>query len=537
MLLLATLNFIFQVLWFWRFSGDNITMDAVNYIGLARHLIDRDFSQSVHNYWSPLLTWLIAAGSFFTGDLTVLARVITIASLMLCMPLIYLVAFRLWHSHVASAFAVLWLSIARGIIAGTVITIQADYLFTACALAYFTLLLACLREGRRVHWFLLGTAHGFAFLAKAFAMPWLAISTVLAVIARPAGLKSRAASLLLAFVMPVIVWLSWGEALKTRYGFFTTGSQLRANLMVDLKRRLSHHERGDPYEFVDTPYDKYMVSDSRIEALREFRVMNPLLIRVIAANEARNVPLALKELIILLTPGGLVALIAGVALLTRKDWRSTPETIFAWIAIISLAVLIGVYGMLVFDTRYLAPIIPVLMAIAARFLVLQNGRDSLSLSKPLQQACLALFVASILFFTFYWASPFRTVDRNFEASCHNAAATVKNHFTRDAKLISVGEGPYPVHGVGFEVGVYVAYLSGSQLVAMNSALPPTGNLQSLTGAVLAKGSDAVLVWGSPSNPSYREMIDGLQASGRVSTAPPIMDPTAGEVGRVMFLSQ
>jgi 4-amino-4-deoxy-L-arabinose transferase-like glycosyltransferase len=437
----------------------------------------------------------------------------------------------------AAAFSVLWFSFARGIIAGAVITIQADYLFAACSLVYFTLLLACLRGGRRVHWFLLGAAHGLAFLAKAFAMPWLAISTVLAVIARPGGPKARTASLLLAFLVPILVWLSWGEVLKSRYGFFTTGSQLRTNLMVDLKRRLSHQERGDPYEFVDTAYDNYMVSDSRTEALREFRVMNPLLIRVIAANEVRNIPAALKEILILLTPGGVLALIAGIFFLTQKELRRTPETIFAGIAVISLVVLIGVYGMLVFDTRYLAPILPVLMAIASQFLVPQNATGSFSFSKPLQRVCLALFVASILFFTLYWASPFRTVDRNFEASCHYAAATIKDHFGRDAKLISIGEGPYPVHGIGFEVGVYVAYLSSSHLIAMNAALPPAGQLQSLAEAVMARQGDAVLVWGSPHNRNYQEMIGDLQGSGRVTAASPILDPTVGEVGRVLFLSQ
>jgi hypothetical protein len=237
-------------------------------------------------------------------------------------------------------------------------------------------------------------------------------------------------------------------------------------------------------------------------------------------------------MVILLTPGGVLALIAGVFFLTRKELRRAPETIFAGISIICLVVLIGVYGMLVFDTRYLAPILPVVMAIAARFLVPQDVRDSFSCPKTLQRVCLALFVASILFFMVYWASPFRTVDRNFEASCHNAAATINNHFGRDAKLVSIGEGPYPV-----EVGVYVAYLSGSHLIAMNSAFPRAGEMRSLAGAVLAKQSDAVLVWGSPGDRNYQEMMEDLQASGHVSAMPPILDAKLGEVGRVVFLSQ
>jgi len=62
-------------------------------------------------------------------------------------------------------------SLARGVIADAVTTIQADFLLVACALMYFLRLLACLRQGTRWNWFLLGVVHAAAFMAKAFAMP------------------------------------------------------------------------------------------------------------------------------------------------------------------------------------------------------------------------------------------------------------------------------------------------------------------------------------------------------------------------------
>ena len=95
LLALTALNCSFQIGWFWRFRAHNITMDAVNYIGLARHLLDGNVTASLHGYWSPLLSWVIAAGSFVMKDLTVLGRIITIASFLVCLPLLYLLTFRL----------------------------------------------------------------------------------------------------------------------------------------------------------------------------------------------------------------------------------------------------------------------------------------------------------------------------------------------------------------------------------------------------------------------------------------------------------
>ena len=154
LLALTALNCTFQIAWFWRFRGHNITMDGVNYIGLARHLLDGNFTSSLHGYWSPLLSWMIAAGSLFTQDFTLLGRVITIASFLLCLPLLYALTFKLWRSHLAAAFAVFWFSMARGVIADAVTTIQADFLLVAFSLAYFLCLLACLRQGTRFNWFL-----------------------------------------------------------------------------------------------------------------------------------------------------------------------------------------------------------------------------------------------------------------------------------------------------------------------------------------------------------------------------------------------
>ena len=537
LLVLAALNCSLQIAWFWRFFAHNITMDGINYIGLARHLLDGDFIASVHGYWSPLISWLIAAGGLFTRDLTLLAQLITLFSLLACMPLLYLLTFVLWRSHLAAAFAVFWFSIARGIIAGAFATIQADFLFAACCLGYFAILIRCLRHGGRWNWFLLGTAHALAFLAKAFAMPWLSISTILAVVVGRRSLPSAAALLVLALLLPVLVWFGWGETLKAKYGFFTAGYQLRANLMVDLRRQLSHSDRGDPFPLSDVSDDKYMVAETPPLGIQSFKMTNPALVAVILKNELRNIPRALKELMILLTPGGVLGLIVGLVVMTRAPASPSAERVFCWICMASLVALIAAYGMLVFDARYILPITPVLMAIAAPFIVASTQPGLLRVPQALQKLSLALLCASALFFTFYWASPFRTVDRNFQLSCRHAATLIKQHHPAAESLVSIGEGPYPEHGIGFEAGVYVAYLAGRHLVAMNSALPDISLAPKLAGAVLQKRADAVVIWGLPANRSYQEILGELRHGTGATSDEAILDPRIGEVGRVFFFQR
>jgi hypothetical protein len=155
----------------------------------------------------------------------------------------------------------------------------------------------------------------------------------------------------------------------------------------------------------------------------------------------------------------------------------------------------------------------------------------------LRNTALGLLLASMVFFTFYWASPFRTVDRDFQVSCYNAAALLKNSQPAGENLVSIGDGPYPEHGIGFEAGVYVAYLTGRRLTSTNSALPEGAAADSLADAVLGKKADAVLVWGKPGDHSYMTIVDRLRNSPEVRLDQAILDPAMGEVGRVVLFSK
>lgn len=538
-LLAATaLNCVFQIAWFWRFRARNITTDGIAYIGLARHLVDGDFRASLHGYWSPLTSWIIAAVTPFGSNFTLLGRLVTIGSFLLCLPLLYLLTHRLWRSRVAAALAVFWFSTARGMVALAVGSIVADFVLTACVLLYFVLLLSALRRNRPAAWMLLGAAHALAFLAKAIAMPWLSISTVLAVVVQnPRSPRRLVAPLLLAFLLPAVIWISWGTTLRTKYGVFTAGYQLRANLMTNWHRRISHYTRGDSLAFTETPslYDAYMVGDTWSN-LQGFSLRNAGLLKMIVGTEIQNLPQALKETLILITPAGALAFPGMLALLIRNRSRYSAETALACIAALSTLSLIAAYCLLVFDGRYVIPIVPVLIAVCCPLLLPADlAPEAPHVSPGLQKAGLGLLAASVVFFAVYWASPLRTVDRDFEASCYQAA-TVLRGAAPQGTLVSVGDGPYPEHGVGFEVGPYVAYLAGWRLVGGNSGLPADPEVGALAGKVLATKADAVAVWGSAADPAYVHIVETIRlAPDRPSTST-LADPGKGEVGTLFLFS-
>jgi 4-amino-4-deoxy-L-arabinose transferase-like glycosyltransferase len=146
----------------------------------------------------------------FGRNLTLLGRLVTIASFLLCLLLLYALTLRLWRSRAAAALAKFWFSAARGLVFLAVGSIVADFVLTACVLLYFILLLDALRQNKPAHWMRLGAVHAVAFLAKAIAMPWLSIASAIAVLLRNGRSPRRlASSFLLAFLFPAIVWISW----------------------------------------------------------------------------------------------------------------------------------------------------------------------------------------------------------------------------------------------------------------------------------------------------------------------------------------
>ncbi|HEY6337912.1 MAG TPA: hypothetical protein VIW68_05420 [Candidatus Sulfotelmatobacter sp.] len=542
------------MIWFWRYCGRNINADAICYIGIARHVAAGDFQTSVHGYWSPLISWLIAATSIAAtsipaNDRTLAARLLMLPLFALCLALAYWLTYRLWSSRLLAAAVVLWFTLARGVAAFSISFIGADLLLTACVLAYFILLLGCLEKPDNFgKWLALGVAHGLAFLAKAISLPLFAIATVLAVVSsHRASSRKAALALVCAAIFPILTAAGWGTAIREKYHVFTTGYQLRFNLLDPAARRAAtkgglavlHDARGK--------YDSFMVTDQMPPGSPLWRVpvWRPGLLRQVLRKEAENIPEAIKQLLVLLTPGGALALFLAVFQLTRGGRQAAARFRFAWIVVFTTAALLLAYCMLVFDGRYVLPITAVLMALSVRFAVPEEitrvagtNVEKVDPAGHWQTLAAILLVVGLIGVQFYWASPFRMMRQDFQRSVYDAADGLRKGQAQT--VVVIGDGPYPAHGVGWEAGVYAAYFAEARVVGElfeepDSVLKGNVDADSVVSDVGKLAPDAVLVWDSPTHRKYGDVVNKLQQSGRDVSTRSISDPVKGNVGTLIFL--
>ena len=66
----------FELLWFGSKVIREIDYDGMAYTGIARHLIQGQYSASINGFRSPLLSWMIALASFGSADLVWVGKLI-----------------------------------------------------------------------------------------------------------------------------------------------------------------------------------------------------------------------------------------------------------------------------------------------------------------------------------------------------------------------------------------------------------------------------------------------------------------------------
>ncbi|HVO62166.1 MAG TPA: hypothetical protein VMT53_14605 [Terriglobales bacterium] len=532
-LALAVLSVLFQSLWFYRTCIRNIDFDGMDYIGIARHIVAGNFAASINAFRSPLISWLIALLSPRPEQFVVAGKLVTFASFIAAEVLLYFFTLRLWRSRLPAVMAVLWFSLGRGILPWALLFVSPDYLFAALTLLYFLVLDSCLRNPRKRTWFYLGCVHGLAYLAKAFALPWLALATVAAALLSGSSHKRQKLTYVaLATVAPLVVVVGWSSVLHSKYGAFTTGSQFKTNIMQwTLHQDLSPHKKGYAV-LIDRSEssDVYMVNDPMPphSPAWNFRLKPGLLLPRVVLKELRNVPQALKEIAVVVTPGGCLLLCLGLGALRRWGEKLRHQLTILVIVAFSSLTLIAAYCMMVFDGRYVLPIVPLLMAISAGLLLCRTS----PLSARIRLLCAVLIVAGVLFTFFYKASPFRTLTRDFQSSCVDAGQILREH--PGATVVTIGEGPFPEHGIGWEAGYKAAFFGSARLVA-SAPTVKDNQIAALESDINKSGADALMLWGNPADSSYHHVITDLIRQYPGSRLQPILDPDRGQVGSILLM--
>lgn len=532
----AVLACLFQIVWFSLKCFSQIDFDGMSYTGIARHIRETELYSSINAFRSPLVSWLIATLSFTSTDYLHIGKLVSIATFLLCVALLYTFAWQMWHSRVAAALAALLFTLGRGLSVTAVAFVTPDFLFTALVLVYFIVLLRCARTDSSKNWIFLGGIHGLAFLAKAFALPWLGCCTAVALLLPHKSWKTKAVRLGLGALIPLILAGSWSTVLHRKYGVYTTGSQFKTNfLQWTLRAHPEHRERT--YALLrDTTkeLDEYTVDDPMPPGswAWTYQVSVRQAVRKLFFAETQNVPKMLKDLTIVVTPGMLLAFIMSVTTLARKRHLYPVEWQLSGVIAAGAASLVLAYSMLVFDGRYLFPLIPLLLAVGARYLVADERLDHTTL----RRICIALVVFGVCASLTYSSSPFRVQTRDFQVVAYRAGAILKNHATRQ-NLVSIGSGPFPEHGIGWEAGYKAAYFGGARLIATVDSLPSSSEVSILQADLGKANPDAILVWGEPSDRRYTALTRSFALQYPCTTGERIADPVLGEVGIVLFTAQ
>jgi 4-amino-4-deoxy-L-arabinose transferase-like glycosyltransferase len=531
---LSMASCLLQVLWFASKCWKQINFDGMAYVGIARHLREGKFHIALNAFRSPLISWLIAAASFVNSNYLLIGKVVSVGSLLFCMALLYLFTVKLWHSKLVASLAVLLFTLERGIALEAVATVNPDFLFTALTLGYFIALLECIRTDRLNNWFALGCVHAVAFLAKAFALPWLALCTIVAImLLRHGTWKSRSARLVVAALVPAVFAGSWAVALHSKYGAYTTGSQFKANLLQWTLRAYQEHREPRYALLRDTSkeMDEYAVNDPMPPEswAWSYRIATLAALPKVVSTERHNLPAAAKELIIVLTPGMVMAFVVMLVILTKRRLAYPIEWRMAMLIAFSGVSLILAYCMMVFDGRYLLPFLPLALAVGTRFLVADPRLNY----KGWRKASILLVVLGAVASLVYPSSPFRVLTRDFQIPSYAAGKILRMH-SAETSLVSIGSGPFPEHGVGWEAGYQAAYFGSARLIATLESLPDSAELPTVVADIERASPDAVAVWGKPDNVQYMALVGALAAQYRNRSIEKIDDPVLGEVGTILF---
>jgi len=277
---------------------------------------------------------------------------------------------------------------------------------------------------------------------------------------------------------------------------------------------------NDDYMVVDSMYPASPLWSAHIE-LRET-------IRQTLIKEAQNVPRAIKQVIVLATPGGIFAIPLALLYLHRHAMKE--EAMWAWVAIGSTISLVLGYCMLVFDDRYVLPAVPLLIVLAARFLL---PTESTSTHKFIRFAPAVMFAGAIIFLALYWASPFRTIRRDYQTGVYEMSATLRK-IPNCERLVAIGKGPSPERGVGWEIGIYASYFSQCRIVGFTDEIPSPEKADSTVTDIKKLHANSILLLGDPSNSNYAALLKAIRDDSQFSASNPLHDPVSGQIGLLLW---
>jgi len=234
-LLLPAIVIVFLIIGFRLLPGyrGQMNPDGVSYLTIARQYLAGHFADAVNAYWSPLYSWLLVPLLWAGIEATLATKVLAILVGAATLSIVWWLLRNL--SVPRDARVIVSVALFPILYYFCMDVTTPDLLITAMLLLYAAQM-SVPSYGRR--WFdgaTSGVLAGFAFLAKAYALPVLALHFVLvnsvAIWRAKPGRRKRKVIHAIAglFVFAVIVG-SWSAVLTHKYKSFTVASTGRFNI-------------------------------------------------------------------------------------------------------------------------------------------------------------------------------------------------------------------------------------------------------------------------------------------------------------------
>lgn len=353
--------------------------DAMFYIRRTMCLAQGDFYHSISGYWSPLISWCMTPLVWAGMDGLYAGR------LVICLwGALFVMAFGLWLRSVAP-FAWIWqllvlsvVALSTAVVAGARVT--PDILMTTCLVTYLAAVgHAGFLERRRLQ-FAAGIVAGLAYLAKAYAFPFVLVHLPMTLAIRAwaswrgrqdHGLWPLARRTLSAYALAmagfVLLAGPWVGVLTWRYGHFTfSTSGSRAHAIVG--------PAGMPHWGLASVPDPYLTAWENPETV-QYQFWSPFDSRehwmhqmAVIRKNLRLMGKTLTEFDALkLAPAGLILAMIGWVWIERgARWK------LLWL-LATMALYVAGYMPVYFASRYVWYLMVPMSLVASLWVVLHAG--------------------------------------------------------------------------------------------------------------------------------------------------------------------
>ena len=457
---------------------ERLNVDAVCYIRRAMYWAGGDFYHALSGYWSPLISWTMVPLLKAGVDPLYSARIVMCACGAVAIIPLGLLLMRLgatgfiWTCAALSATALTFAAIA-------VREITPDLLLAACLLAYLAALTRQSPSASPRADFLAGMLGGLAYLAKAYAFPFVLVHLPLTMLLFRGRLFFR--PLLRALAGFLLLALPWIAAISWRYGALTistAGPRAHAVLAPD---NPSREHRWT----MTVPPDPYVLEFENPETM-PYRFWSPLAdrrcflhqLRIVYHNLFGTPPGAYPPVHGLLATIAdfdllrlsIVALLAAPLAAARLLERSRQRLIVAWLAA-TVALYCAGFLPVFYIPRYIQPLAaPLCLALA--LLIALHTRF---LPPALRRAA-----AGVVFFSFT-ASAWNSIpgDARATGQYRILAARLCNIFPSS-----------PIAGSDRRNLAFLALHSGRKAVA----IPLDGDPPAIDAELAVQGIAVLVVW-------------------------------------------